>query len=122
MNLNMEEKRKIAARVFFQDNQNDYEDYHEAATEFLNPGNMSDQFVEFVVEPLTKPLEGYLLFTRDDGHVIRVRADDGFLEPVTEMTNDEGELLAEQLTKASEEKPDFDDIGLLKAIGWKLIF
>lgn len=122
--LSIADKRRIAARIFFQDNQggeDGYEDYHEALAEFISGENQSDQFIEFVVKPYLKPKEGHTLIMRDDGHVASVRDEDGYFEPLTEMTQNEGEAFHEEYLKAADEYPDIEGYELLAKIRWKVI-
>lgn len=119
--VSAEDKRRICARLFFQDNQDQYEDYHEAAAEFLSGNNASDKFVDFTVEAIVRPEPGHMIFVRDDGHVASLRMEDGFFEPRTEMTEDEGEENMEKFGQAFEDDPELEPLGALKAIGWRAV-
>lgn len=118
----LEDKIRIVARAFFQDNPNDYEDYHAALSEFMNRENTSDKFIEFGAEPFLKCKPGHVLVIREiDGHLATVRESDGYLEPVFEMTKDEGESMMDSFHEASEKYPDLDGVPLLLKTGWKLL-
>src|ERR1700677_2393162 len=97
-----EDKLKIAARAFFTDNQDQYEDYHEALSEFISGSNQSETFIEFCVEPYIKPEDGHAVLVRDDAHVATVRMSDGLFTPRTEMSQGEGEKFEADYEKAMD--------------------
>ena len=119
--ITTEDKRRICARAFFQDNQDQYEDYHEAAAEMLSGSNVSDAFVDTVVEPFLRPEPGHVVVVNDKGHVATVREKDFFFSPRTEMTQDDGEEMEALNYKFAEEFPDLSEIELLQKMGWKII-
>ena len=121
MKLTKEDKCRIVARNFYTDNPDQYEDYHEALTEFMSGNNCSDTFIEFCVAPYLKPEDGCEIVMSDIGHVASVRLLDGFFNPRTEMTQDEGEAMEEAFHKAADEYPDLDGLDLLLKTGWKKI-
>lgn len=119
--ITREDKNRIAARLFFQDNSDQYEDYHEALTEFMSGNNTSEVFVDFCVKPMVQPEEGCAVVTNEIGHVATVRLSDGFFSPRTEMTQDEGEAIEEKFHEAADLHPDLDGLDLLLTTGWKQI-
>ncbi len=116
-----EDKRRIVARNFFTDNRDQYEDYHEALTEFMSGANASDRFVDAAAESFIKPKDGHTVLVRDDGHVVEVRDIDAFMEPRTEMTEDEFTELTDQIGVALEENEDLDGAAVLVKIGWRIL-
>jgi hypothetical protein len=114
-----EDKRKIAARAFFHDD-NEYEDFHEAETEFMAL-NHAEAFIDFVCEPYLKPKPGHSIVMRGDGHLATVREVDGFFEPVFDMTDKEGEEVMEAFNEAAEKHPGLDGLPLLLKTGWKIL-
>lgn len=120
MNLTAEEKRKIVARFFFRDNPDEYEDFHEAHVEFASGQNVSDSFVDSVIEMNIKSEEGHSFVMNESGHVAKVRLTDGFFEPLTGMTEEEGSEVIETF-HAAEGKYDLDGLDLLLKCGWKVI-
>lgn len=121
MNITKEDKARICARAFFQDNQDQYEDYHEALTEFTSGNNVSDSFIDFAVEHYLTPVPGYILVTNAVGHVVNIRDSDGFLEPVTEMSEEECEAMNEAFHEAADKYADLTELALLEKIGWKVL-
>jgi len=119
--ITTEDKRKICARNFFNDNRDQYEDYHEAAAEFLSGQNVSDRFVDFAVEPYIKPQEGHYVLVGNDGHVATVRAEDGFFSPRTEMTREEGEAIEAAFEAMNDKYPEALELELLEKMGWRVI-
>lgn len=119
--ITVEDKRRICARAFYQDNKDQYEDYHEALAEFMSGQNVSDSFIDTVVEPFVSPEPGHFVVVNDLGHVASVRDSDGFFSPRTEFTQDEGMSLEVEFTKAMDEFPDLDGIPLLEKTGWRVV-
>jgi len=120
--LTLEDKKRICARLFFTDNEDQYEDYHEALAEFMSGENVTETFVDFAVQSAIQPEEGHDVYTNKGGHVATVRLDDGFFSFRTEMTDDEVEEARELWEKAREENPEVGDISvLLEKAGWKKI-
>lgn len=115
--MKKEMKLRILARNFFTDNQDQYEDYRHALTEFM-ANEPSDTFVEFCIEPYVTPKDGFVVMYRDDGHVAEIRNADGWFNPRTEMTHEEGAEFEEQYEKAMEEFPNLEGYDLLEKIGW----
>ena len=119
--MTREQKNKIAARLFFQDNREDYDSYEQAVKEASE--HMSDSFVDTVVRGVTKPRKGYrILFRESDGHVVAVRTKDDFLQPITEMTTEDGAEI-EKAFDALAEKNDacWSSLVLLQHCGWALV-
>lgn len=119
--ITMEDKKRILARAFFTDNRDQYEDYHEALTEFMSGQNVTDRFIEFGAEPYLRGKEGYELFTNKDGHVVAFREHDGHVLPITEMDEDEGDAFNEALQKLADENPVADMNDIFEKLGWKQI-
>lgn len=120
--LTIEDKRRIVARIFFTDNRDQYEDYHEALSEFISGNNQSEDFINFAVKPYVESKKGHTVLMRDDGHVVDIRESDGFLSYRTDMTEDEAESLQDQTTEVIDEYPDKEPgIWILKSLGWRVI-
>lgn len=116
--MDKDEKVKIAARLFFQNEDNDYESFEEAVSDM---SKVSEEFIEHVVSGVLQPDEGYRTVFNEDGHVARVRTSDSFFEPVTEMTVEYGMKLQAEFEKAAEAHPEIKSaIVVLQASGWKL--
>jgi len=116
--ITKEDKRRIAARLFFNDNKDQYEDYHEALSEFISGQNQSDDFIDFVVEPLLKGEPGHHLFTKD-GHVAKLRIEDDFFSPLTEMSEFDGESFETSFDAVADKNPNTSVSGILELLGWK---
>ena len=88
MGLDKQSKIKIAARLFYQDD-NDYSSYEEAVKEMTL---VDEFFLDSTINFVTAKNNGYRKLMRDiDGHVIQLRTSDDFLEPLTKMTESDGE-------------------------------
>lgn len=121
MNLSKEDKCKIAARLFYDDNRDQYEDFHEAFVEFASGLNVSEAFLETVVSLNVKPRSGHRIVLGPNGALAAVREVDGFFEPISNMTHDEGAIMEGSFNVACEEYTDLDEWGILNKIGWKVI-
>jgi hypothetical protein len=121
MTLTKEDRARIVARAFYEDNRDQYEDYRHALTEFMNQQNTSEEFMKFAVEPFVKPKEGHSIWVNDVGHVLAVRAEDGFVEPIFEMTDAEFEELQEHTENAVDANQDADEFEIMEMIGWRRI-
>lgn len=119
--MKKEDKLKILARLFFQDNQDDYEDFRAAEVEFM-ANQPTDMFIEFCLKPiLSKKRDDNSLVMNSQGHVASVRHSDGYFEPLTEMTQDDGSEMEDAFHEASEKYPDLDGLDLLVKTDWKVI-
>lgn len=114
------DKLKILARLFFQDNEDQYEDYRAAEIEFMTQ-TPSDSFIEFTLGHTLKPKEGHELVYSPVGHVAYVRDSDGFLEPVTEMSQEDGMELETEFEEAAGKYLDLDGMDLLLKTSWKKV-
>ena len=119
--ISQEDKLKIVARLFFQDNPDQYEDYHEALTEFMGQSKPSDAFINSCVEHVIKPQDGCAIVMSSVGHVASVRIDDGFFEPRTDMSDEECEAVEDRFQETADENPDLDGLDLLVKMDWKKI-
>lgn len=119
-----QDKRAIVARNFFNDNkegEDAYEDYREALIEISNPENVNDTFIDFAVQPYLQRKEGCRLMMKD-GFVVSIREADGFLEPLTEMTQDEGEEIENAFQDIADKFPNVESsFVLMQKLGWKLL-
>lgn len=118
--LTIEDKLKITARNFLNDNPDDYKDYHEALTEFMGKNRPSDSFIEVCVGPYLKPEDGVTLFTKD-GFVIGFKDDDGFVQYRTDFSENEAEKLQSESQAIADENEDMSGVDIFKQLGWKLI-
>lgn len=126
MSLTIRDKRIIVARNFFIDNQEGkdaYEDFREALIEFTGSQAPPDAFIEFAVQPyLDQRKDGHLLLLHPDGWLMNLRTKDDYMEPVTEMTDEQGETLHEEFQAMDDKFPDEESaVKLLQKIGWKII-
>lgn len=120
MDISKQDKLKIMARLFFQDNEDQYEDFRDAEVEFMaHPP--TDTFIDFCLEPLLKKEEGTSIVMNSQGHVASVRHSDGFFDPKTDMTVDEGEEMEGAFHEAADKYPDLDGMDLLLKMDWKVI-
>lgn len=120
MRLHIDDKRKIAARLFFVDNRDVYDCFQDALDEFKE-GKQSDPFIDAVVAPVLSQVEGHVLLMSPDGHVATLRLSDYFFAPRTIMIEEEGDALEKQFKLINDENPDDDELELLKKMGWKRI-
>lgn len=119
--LSITDKRIIAARLFFVDNRDSYDDFKDALDEFLDGKNQSDKFIDAVVNPIMKKTEGHILLMSPNGHVANLRLSDNFFSPLTQMTLEEGEALEKQFETTNNTFPEDDELEILKKMGWKTI-
>ncbi len=121
MSLTKEDKLKILARVFYIDNEDTYEDYRDALTEFMAKPP-PDQFIDFSLQPYLKPAEeGCILLMTDSGHVASIRIKDGYFEPRTETTENEDLEIQAKFTETADQNPGLDGVDLLYKMGWKKV-
>ena len=119
--ITQEEKRKIAARCFYADNMDEYEDFQEAMVDFMGQHKPSDTFVNFVVDEYLKPEAGLSVWMSIDGHVATIREKDGYFKPRTMMFEDDALKMQADYEQASIAFPNLKQIELLPKIGWKRI-
>lgn len=119
--MKLDDKKRIAARLFYQDNEDQYEDYHEALCEFSSGQNMSDAFIDTVIKFNLEPESGHKFVMRDDGHVAKVRLSDWFFSPVTKFSEEEGDELVNKWEEVLEGKDEMDTFEILKLMGWRVI-
>jgi hypothetical protein len=119
--MTKEDKVKIAARLFYQDD-NGYEDYRDAHIEFCS-NCPSEEFINFATQDILKKEDGHKIFFNGEGHVATLRMSDGFFSPRTEMSEDEGEELEEKIMDEMD-KIDLSfteveaSVLALKNLGW----
>jgi hypothetical protein len=120
MSMEKEHKIKIAARLFFDDNQEEYENY-EQSVEGLR--DASDEFLDHVVKNFYRNKPGHRSFYNpEDGHIISLRTSDDWLEPVTAMSKEYGDEIHEKFRAASIQREDFVSTAvLLQDCGWILL-
>ena len=121
MKPSITDKRKIAARLFFSDNRDSYDDFQDALNEFTDGKNQTDAFIDTLVSPILKPVEEHILLMRYDGHVATLRLADNFFSPRTKMIEEEGEELKEQFEITNQQNPNDNELELLLKMGWTLI-
>lgn len=123
-NLTKAQKLTICARLFFQDNIEDYEDFRSAKIEFMaNPP--SDDFIDTLLKMNFKRKRGHKIFiNRESGHIATVSVFDGFFKPRTKMTIEEGEKMSAQFVEAvggdefANSNPRDVLVSVLAKIGW----
>lgn len=119
--VSMEQKRKIVARNFFTENREQYKDYAEAREELSNDKILSDAFIDFAVEPYLRMIEGCDLITNDQGHVLSIRISDGFVEPITMITDEEIREMQDKYMEAGKEHGLLNRNLLIEKIGWTFL-
>ncbi|MFV8250220.1 hypothetical protein [Bdellovibrio bacteriovorus] len=111
-------KLKVCARAFYQDAEEGvYEDFRAAEVEFMAKPP-PDRFIDFVAGNFIAPVAGHKVFVSSDGHVARVRMSDGYFEPVTEMTEDEGETFEAKFMELLDSDVTLEPLDALKKMGW----
>lgn len=123
-----EDKKRIVARAFYNDNEDQYEDFREALTEFMNGQNTSQKFIDFAVEPFIKPIEGHIRLVNDEGHVIAFREKDGYMDPNHSNIENEAEWVEyqKQMMTAIQSAPiaiqsTSQVLDLLTGLKWRVI-
>lgn len=118
--MNREDKIKIAARLFFADN-NDYASYQEAVDE-MTVNNLPDGFLDNCLEPITRHVEpGYRLLMNDVGHVISVNNDTGHVLPATQQSEIEADLYETAARAEAARDSSVSVVRLMQNVGWRLI-
>jgi len=118
--ISKEDKRRLCARAFFEDNPDQYEDYHEALTEFMS-NKVTDSFIDAICRFNVNPEPGFGMFIRDDGHIMSYRFTDDFCQPQTCMTDEECEADQAAFTEISGNFPDLSSLEILEKMGWRRI-
>lgn len=121
MKLSKEDRARICARLFYEDNREDYADYREALVEFIT-NKVTDSFMNTVIVQSVSYDKDYRFFVRDDGHVVKVRISDKFCSPVTRMDRQTGEKFEIEFDEKSDNLPEhLDEYDVLKEMGWREI-
>jgi hypothetical protein len=117
--MELDDKLRIAARLFFEDRMDEYEDYNEALSELT--GNVSERFLDHAIEPFVRPQDGYRQLMNDVGHIITVNNETGHVSPVTLQSDEESEALEEAASELAEKHPDLSPVQIMQKVGWRLI-
>lgn len=119
--MTLEAKIKVAARLFYQDNRDQYESYDQAVKEMR--AHCSEAFIDAVARGTAQPRPGhFVLYRESDGHVVAVRREDNYLTPVTQMTLDEGAKLEADYHKVRMANLDVRSvIVLLQKMDWAIV-
>lgn len=118
--MQKEDKAKIAARCFYADEPEQYEDFKQAYDEMRF--GTTEGFLDTVCERVIEKKEGHRILMSDEGHVVAIRTADSFVEFRTEMTEEEAKALAETTQKYADENPQIESASMIFInCGWKLI-
>lgn len=120
-NLTDIDKANIAARCFYDDNRDEYEDFKEAQIDFMGKNKPSAAFIETVMKMNLEVKKGHKLFLCHDGLLAHVRLSDGFFDPYSTFSEEDGQIVQEQFQKVADENPDVKDEDLLPLMPWKEI-
>ena len=117
--LTRSEKLNICARLFFEDNKDQYPDFRSAQVEFMSIGP-SDSFIDFAIKGALKAELGEAIFINPtSGHIIAHRISDGWTYPKTEMSEEEGAEIMESTLNLASENLDWNVYQIFESIGWK---
>lgn len=117
MSLTREEKQRIAARAFYAENRDEFESFDQALEDFAE-GKISETFLDKVVEMNCQRQEGAALMMSPGGHLANVFPH-GYFEPITDMSEEEGEMIQAGFAKAAEFCSSKRAKDLLEFMGWK---
>jgi len=121
MKLNLSQKQKIAARLFYFGNQDDYANLESAFEEF-SANNLPESFLDSVVSPMLKRDAEYtMLFNDKIGAIVGLRESDDFLQPITPMDEKENIELVESFKAYAEMYESLATVDIFKEMGWNLL-
>jgi hypothetical protein len=124
MELTKEDKLKILARNFYNDNtkevdsKNGYKNYSEALSEFFK-NSPSDSFIDSVLRNYIKQETGKKLFMNDEGFLITLRESDNFIEFVNVITEKDARKIQARSLAILNADPDISETEALSLAGWR---
>lgn len=117
--LTQEQKVKIAARQFFEEDREQYDNFEQAVEELKK---VSTQFIDTVIKFIPESVDsGYRLIFKD-GHVAAVNSSDGHLVPMTNASEKSYFEVLKQFQDMADKKPECRNaIIILQELGWALL-
>lgn len=120
--ISLEHKQLIAARIFYADCREDYENFEEVLSD-MSDGTVSEEFLNAVIEPFINHGKGLRLMVNNLGHLVGIDQKTNYVKFITLFTELEACTLQKETQDFAHANAHCSHNAVLvfQSCGWKLL-